>query len=296
MQKIISVTAILITGLFSTQGQSNPNGATGNPVSQSGAEITINDTRPMPESLTSSRDGSLFFGSTAKGTIYRALPGAADDKSNLLWVASNVRGGRGAPATGQMALRSFDLKTGAPRSTFPVEGGGTLNDIAIAADGSVYASETSGGRILRLKQGASTLEVWLTDPQLRGVDGLSFLADGALYVNNFFNGSLLRIPVNADGTAGTIAPIETSMKFSRPDGLRTSTSNTLLQVEGSGRFTEITIEGNHGQVRVIREGLTRATGVTQIGSTAYVLVEQLKAVAVSMNASPASVTDETPKQ
>jgi hypothetical protein len=93
---------------------------------------------------------------------------------------------------------------------------------------------------------------------------------------------LQRISVKADGTAGEIVPIETSLKFSRPDGLRTSTSNTLLQVEGSGRLTEVTIEGNRGEVRVIKEGLTRATGVTQVGAIVFVLVEQLKSVAVPM--------------
>ena len=310
---MLAVSTVVITFVLPIYGQVKPGGA----VPQTGAEITINDTRPMPENLTSSRDGTVFFGSTAKGTIYRAVPGAAqadewipgstnglnnvlgvlaDDKSNILWVVSNARGGRGAPATGQTALRSFDLKTGAARGTFPAEGGGTLNDIAIGADGFVYVSETSGGRILRLKPGATTLDVWVTDPQLRGVDGLSFLADGALYVNNFFSGALSRIPVKTDGTAGEIVPIETSLKFSRPDGLRTSVSNTLLQVEGSGRLTEITIAGNRGEVRVIKEGLTRATGVTQIGAIAYVLVEQIKAVAVPMAASPASVPAGAPEQ
>jgi streptogramin lyase len=308
MQRMFAVSAVVLACELPTYSQGNPGGTATNGVPQTRAEITINDTRTMPENLTSSQDGTVFFGSTAKGTIYRAAPGAtqadawiqagsnglnnvlgvlADDKSSTLWVVSNVSGGRGAPSTGQMALRSFDLKTGAARGTYAAEGGGTLNDIAIAPDGSVYVSETFGGRMLRLKQGATALDVWVTNPQLRGVDGLSFLADGALYVNNFFSGSLSRIPVKADGTAGEIMPIETSLKFSRPDGLRTSISNTLLQVEGQGRLTEITIEGNRGQVRVIREGLTRATGVTQIGAIAYVLVEQLKAVAVPMAESPA---------
>ena len=72
----------------------------------------------------------MYFGSTAKGTIYRAAPGAsqaepwiqastagltnvlgvlADDKTNTLWVCQNNTGGRGgAPIVGQTALRSFD--------------------------------------------------------------------------------------------------------------------------------------------------------------------------------------------
>src|SRR5262245_25090708 len=83
---------------------------------QSPSEVTIGDTMVSPESLTSSQDGAVFFGSTTKGTIYRAAPGAAqaeawiqasttgltntlgvlaDDKSNTLWVCTNATGGRG---------------------------------------------------------------------------------------------------------------------------------------------------------------------------------------------------------
>src|SRR6186997_3124744 len=80
---------------------------------QARTEITINDTGVMPENLTSSQDGTVYFGSTSKGTIYRAAPGAsqaepwilassvgltnvlgvfADDKSNTLWVCQNSTG------------------------------------------------------------------------------------------------------------------------------------------------------------------------------------------------------------
>ena len=47
------------------------------------------------------------------------------------------------------------------------------------------------------------------------------MRDGALYVNTFNTGRLFRIPVNADGTAGALVPIETSLPLTRPDGLRT---------------------------------------------------------------------------
>jgi hypothetical protein len=69
----------------------------------------------------------------------------------------------------------------------------------------VYATETFANRIHRLRPGAAALDVWIEDPkQLAAVDGVAILADGAVYVNTFFNGQLLRIPVNADGSAGTI--------------------------------------------------------------------------------------------
>ena len=86
--------------------------------------------------------------------------------------------------------------------------------------------------------------------------------------------------MNADGSAGTMVPIETSMPLTRPDGLRTVGPQTLIQAEGQGRLTELTIKGNRAEVRVLQEGLTAATGVTIVGDTALVLVERAKAVVV----------------
>lgn len=266
-------------------------------------EVTINDTGTQAENLTSGQDGSLYFGSTAKGTIYRAAPGAsqaepwiqasaagltnvlgalADDKTNTLWVCQNNTGGRGgAPVVGQTALRSFDLKTGAAKGTFPfASNGGVCNDIAVASNGTVYATESFNNRIYRLRPGSTALDDWITDPKLAAVDGIALLADGAVYVNTFFSGELFRIPVNADGGAGPLAKIETSMPLSRPDGLRTVGPQTLIQAEGQGRVAELTIKRDRAEVRVVQEELKGATGVTIVGSTAFVLVERARAVAV----------------
>jgi len=270
---------------------------------QARAEITINDTGVMPENLTSSQDGSVYFASVAKGTIYRAAPGAAqaepwilasasglantygllaDDKTNTLWVCQNSGGGRGGPVVGQTALRSFDLKTGAAKGTFPFPtNGGVCNDMAVATDGTVYATESFANRVLRLKPGATAPDVWITDAQqLAGVDGVAILADGAVYVNTFFAGRLFRIPVNTDGSAGTLVPIEMSMPASRPDGLRSVGAQTLIQAEGQGRVTELTITGNRADVRVLSEATRGATGVTLVGDTVFALVERVRAVAV----------------
>jgi streptogramin lyase len=270
---------------------------------QGRSEVTINDTGVQAENLTSSQDGSVYFGSTAKGTIYRAAPGAsqaepwiqastagltnvlgvlADDKTNTLWVCQNNTGGRGgSPVVGQTALRSFDLKSGAAKGTYPFPtNGGVCNDIAVASNGTVYATESFNNRLHRLRPGATALDVWITDPKFAGIDGVALLADGAVYVNTFFAGEVFRIPVNPDGSAGTMAKIETSMPLTRPDGLRTVGPQTLIQAEGQGRVTELTIKDNRAEVRVLREGLTGATGVTVVGDTALVLVERAKAVAV----------------
>jgi len=268
-------------------------------VAQGRTEVTVNDTGIQAENLTSSQDGTLYFGSMAKGKVYRAAPGAAqaeawiqgltsvtgllaDDKTSTLWVCQNSAGGRGgAPVEGQTALRSFDLKSGAAKGTYAFpSNGGVCNDMAIASDGTVYATESFANRVHRLKPGATALDVWVTDQRFGGIDGIAILGDGAVYVITFFGSELFRIPVNADGSAGTITKIETSLPLGRPDGLRTVGPKTLIQAEGQGRFTELTIDGNRAEVRVVKDGLSGATGVTLVGDTAFVLVERAKAVLV----------------
>jgi sugar lactone lactonase YvrE len=271
---------------------------------QSRIEIKISETNVSPENLTASRDGSVYFGSTTKGTIYRAAPGAstaepwilassagltnvfgvlADDRSNTLWVCQNATGGRGgAPVVGQTALRSFDLRSGAAKGTYRFPpGSGVCNDIAIANDGTAYVTESFGGRVHRLRPRAATLEVWFSDSQtLNGADGIAILDEGAVYVNDFFSGKLFRIPVNSDGTAGTIVPLQASMPSTRADGLRTMGPRTLVQAEGVGRVTELTVDGDRVQVRVLQEGLTGATGVTFVGDTLLALINRASAVVV----------------
>ena len=75
----------------------------------------------------------------------------------------------------------------------------------MAADGTVYATESFANRIHRLKPGATELEVWV--PPIRNWPSSTvsrILADGRVYVNTFFAGRLFRIPVNADGSAGAL--------------------------------------------------------------------------------------------
>ena len=122
--------------------------------------------------------------------------------------------------------------------------------------------------------------MWITDPKLADVDGVALLADGAVYVNTFFSGEIFRIPVNSDGSPGPLVKIETSLPLMRPDGLRTVGPQTVIQAEGGGRVAELIIKRDRAESRVLHEGLKRATGVTMVGDTAFVLIERAGAAAV----------------
>lgn len=256
-------------------------------------EITFSDDRIFPESLTSTADGTLYIGSLGRDSVYRARPDStraeifiqprtnglqsvlgvyADQAAGTLWVCTSAQGGRGgAPVVGETAIKAFDLAGGAFKASYAFPGNGFCNDFAVAADGTLYAADTSGGRILRLKKGASALDVWAADnPLLASADGLALLADGALYVNSFGGGTLARIAVNRDGSAGAITKLETSRPITQPDGMRTVGPNTMLMIEGAGRLDEVTVTGTRAEIKTLRDGLTGPTAVAHVGGVAYV--------------------------
>ncbi|MET0282397.1 MAG: hypothetical protein ABW278_14920 [Steroidobacteraceae bacterium] len=255
-------------------------------------DILIDGKGVHPESVTSSRDGSLYVGSIT-GTIYRAgprdttavpfiTPDAAnglravfgvlvDEASSRLWVCSVANPFVRTPAPAAPSeVVAFDLKSGklAGRWPFPAPGG-TCNDIAIARDGSAYATDTPNGRILRLAKGAAALEVVASDERLKGIDGIAFAADGAMYINNVQQQELWRVQLVA-GSAATLTRLNATRKMEGPDGLRPIGGNRFLQAEGTGgRITLVTIEGDTARIDSLREGLDSSPGVTLIGDTVY---------------------------
>jgi hypothetical protein len=170
-------------------------------------------------------------------------------------------------------LIALDLKSGAKKSVhvFPAPGG-VCNDIAVARDGTVYATDTSNGRLLRLPRNGQELQVVGADPRLNGIDGLAFAEDGTLYVNSVTRNSMVRVELLRDGGMGTLTELALSQPVAGPDGLRPIANNRFLQAEGtSGRITEVTIEGDTAHIRTLRDGLTSSPGVTLVGTTAYAI-------------------------
>lgn len=257
-------------------------------------DVRIDDTHVFPESVTSTADGTLITGSM-KGVLFRAGPDEdvarawarprvaegqqpaifgvlAHDASETLWVCTGASfGSDSEPAP--TALISLDLNTGQQRNAyvFP-EPGGVCNDIAVAADGTVYATDTRNGRLLRLPKDGAELQVVGSDEKLAGIDGLAFAADGVLYVNSVTRHTLVRVEFQPDGSLGTLTELNVSQPMEGPDGLRPIEGNRFLQAEGiSGRITEILIEGDNAQIRTLREGLNSAPAVTLVGNTAYAI-------------------------
>ena len=262
--------------------------------------ITFADGRIFPESLTSTKNGDVYFGSVGQSAVYRAAKGSsvatawikpqsnglnqvlgvfADEKAGVLWVCSSATGGRnGQPVVGETALKAFSLKDASLKGSYPFPGGaGFCNDIAVAKDGTIYAADTTQNRIVRLKKGATMTDVWIQDAQqLAGADGIVLLDDGNVYVNSVTQSTLMRVPVKADGSAGAIEKLKVSQPIMGPDGMRSVGKKTILLVEG-GKLDEVTINGDTAQIKTLKDNMPGITAVTLVGNTAYLSEARLNA-------------------
>ncbi len=268
-------------------------------------EVAFPGDHVYPESLSSTKDGTLFVGSFAEGGVFKVKPGAgtaepwikpgangsrstfgvlADEKSGTLLVCSNDASAFGVPGPGTAtgsALKAFDLATGEAKGSTPLPGSPTLcNDIALGPDGSTYVSDSFNPHILRLKPGGSEFEVWASDPSFAppkggaGLDGIAIGSDGAIYVNTFTPGGLFKVAVT-DGRAGEVTALQTSRKLTLPDSLRTYGDNTFLMIEGGGSLDLVTVKGGTAEINTIKDGFGGPVSVTQVGSTAWVAEGQL---------------------
>lgn len=251
------------------------------------ANVLVGNDREFPESITSTRDGTLFIGSMGKAMVLRVAPGATTAEpfiteglqtvvgvfahEGTLWVCSSS--GFGEP--GPTYANSYDIASGDLTGSYEFPGGGFCNDFAVGRDGSVYVADTTGGRILVLKPGASELEVFHEDTEmLAGVDGLAIL-DGELVANSVTTSKLFMIEINDAYEFGGIVELTPSRPIEGPDGMRAlPTDDGLLLVEGN-RLDLVTINGNQASVQVLQVGFSGATAVAQIGNTAYVLEGKL---------------------
>lgn len=256
-------------------------------------DITIAGSRIHPESLTSDAAGNLYNGSTA-GTIYRTLAGSdraepwivpdatnglrslfgvlADDARGLLWVCDNPN--LFARQTGQSVVRAFRLDSGAFVAAYgmPETGPAACNDLAVAHDGTVWVSETSGGRIFTLAPGAQSLSLFAQSPDLVGIDGLAFAGDGRLYINNVRQQLFQRVERRPDGAFAGLTNLAPSQPLAGPDGLRPLGGNRFVQGEGgNGRVALLEVGETAVHVTALAEGLDGPVGVTVHNGTVYVV-------------------------
>ncbi|QPF86428.1 hypothetical protein IC762_09145 [Bradyrhizobium genosp. L] len=261
------------------------------------APVNVPD-KSFPESVTSTSDGSLYVGSFNLGGVTKissggkaeqlVKPGAgdsrstlgvlADEKSGTLYVCSNDISGYGVAGPSDVKgawLKTFDLKSGAPKGSFALSQPTSFcNDIVVGSDGTAYVSDSGAPIIHSLKPGATALATFATDPLLApakdgvGLDGIAIGADGNLYVNTFIPAKLFRVAVK-DGKAGAVTELKTSRPLDHSDAMR-AFGNGFLMIEGNGKLDKVTVKGDEAEIDTIKDGFDGPVSVTQVGDTGWV--------------------------
>jgi sugar lactone lactonase YvrE len=160
------------------------------------------DARRVPEGIAfDARRREAFVGSVALRRIdavdrrgrVRAFSRPADGldavlglhvdarRRQLLAVSTNALAADGA-ANPRNAVLRFALA--GPRRVQRLEAPGArqLNDVVVAADGTVYATDSAGSRLYRARPGEAALTPQGETGSLPGANGLAAAPDGALYV------------------------------------------------------------------------------------------------------------------
>jgi hypothetical protein len=125
-------------------------------------------------------------------------PLGSDIARGMLYVADRD-GGTGPNDPAVSVVRWFDMKTGAPAGQVRVEKSTGFNDIEVADDGTIYATQTGGGG---QNPDASTWQVWRITPDgtasifvqgapLRQPNGIAFDQQGNVVVVNIGNNEVL---------------------------------------------------------------------------------------------------------
>ncbi len=163
------------------------------------ADILIEDAKSQPESLTAAPGGVLIVGSASTPFVYKVASGSsnaekfidassegpgtfffgmlADASTNTLWTCQLTPVPNKTPVQRHTALRGFDLSTGAQKIRWNLPGDNSMcNDFSIGPDKALYITDTANAKIYRLAPGASSAELFLEHPLLKGIDGISFLS------------------------------------------------------------------------------------------------------------------------
>jgi len=262
--------------------------------------VIVPGDRAFTESITAGPDGTLYVSSLASGGVQRIKPGAttaeawiapgaydtrstfgvfADAKANTLWVCSNDVSAFGIPGPNSITgsyLVAFDLASGEGKARYKFPGEANMcNDMALTEDGTLYVTNTASPQILRLKPGATELELFVEDAKMQptqdpGIDGIAFGSDGNIYVNTYGPGEFFRVEVK-DGKAGAVTKLTPSRPLKNPDGLRQLDGQTFLMVEaGAGTLDRVTVAGDGVTIETLKDGLDEPAALIDVGGTVWV--------------------------
>ena len=210
---------------------------------------TLPATAGNPEALTADSAGYLYVSSMFSGDIHKVTP-TGDVEQSISVIPSSgllldlafhpISGELLVVDLGAHALLSVDPDSGTAAlfSEFPQTSG--PNMMTFDALGRTYVSDSYQGIIWQIEPQGGTPRVWLQHELLAtknypgfGANGIAFNNDASrMYVANTGEDTILEVPVDTNGGAGT--PTVLAHSINGPDGLIVDARNNILVASNHG--------------------------------------------------------------
>jgi hypothetical protein len=207
-------------------------------------------------------DGSVhtsrWIGVNRNGLVLNQ-PFGSDIHGGKLYLADRD-GGTADGARSVAVLRMFDMGSGAPAGEIRAPQSEGFNDIEVAADGTIYATQTGGGqtgqpmRVYRVTP-AGQVSVVLDGAPLNQPNGIAIDGDGNLVVVNIGDDSVLTFT-----TAGRLLKTEKAAQAGN-DGL-------VIMPDGT-KYVSSVRNGGVSRLRPGRPAELIATGIPSAASMCY---------------------------
>ena len=148
------------------------------------------------------RSGKTRDFSRAEDGLDAVLGLAVDGRRRLLYAVSTNGFEDSSKSARRNAVLIYDLGRGRRVARHDVAEALQLNDVAVAADGTLYVTDSAAGSIFRMRPGERQLTLFGAARAARGANGIAVAPDGTVYVTlstgigrvDPRDGSLVRLP------------------------------------------------------------------------------------------------------
>lgn len=162
--------------------------------------------------IATDRRGKARDFSRADDGLDAVLGLTVDGRRRLLYAVSTNGFENSASTARRNAVVIYDLGRGRRVARHDVPEALQLNDVAVAANGTVYVTDSAAGSLYRMRPGERRLRLFGTARAARGANGIAVAADGTVYVTlstgigrvDQRDGSLVRLPQPDSVTSGGI--------------------------------------------------------------------------------------------
>src|SRR6187399_1059469 len=189
-------------------------------------------------------------------------PLGSDIANGVLYLADRD-GGTNANDPVISVIRTFNMQTGAPGRSFRVEKSTGFNDIEVADDGTIYATQTGTGgqtpdptswQVWKITKDG-TASIWIQGAPLRQPNGIAFDQQGNIVVINIGNNEVLTF-----SPAGQLTKTETAVQAGN-DGL-------VIMPDGT-KYVSSVINGGVSRMRPNQPAELIASNIPSAASMCY---------------------------